>query len=75
LSLVGAFFIMLVLGYSINLLTLLALVLRDRPRRRRRDHHRGETSIATMKLGQTPLQASFAAARELATPIIASRSC
>jgi multidrug efflux pump len=27
LSLVGAFFIMLVLGYSINLLTLLALVL------------------------------------------------
>ena len=27
LSLIGAFFVMLVLGYSINLLTLLALVL------------------------------------------------
>ncbi|MBS0379321.1 MAG: efflux RND transporter permease subunit [Proteobacteria bacterium] len=70
LSLVGAFFIMLVLGYSINLLTLLALVLAI-----------GlvvddaiivvENVDRHMKLGQTPLEASIAAARELAGPIIA----
>jgi multidrug efflux pump len=70
LSLIGAFFIMLVLGYSINLLTLLALVLAI-----------GlvvddaiiivENVDRHMKLGQTPMQASFAAARELAGPIIA----
>jgi len=71
LSLVGAFFIMLMLGYSINLLTLLALVLAiglvvddaiivvenvDR-------HMKEE--------GKSPLQASLIAARELASPIIA----
>jgi multidrug efflux pump len=71
LSLVGTFFIMLMLGYSINLLTLLALVLAiglvvddaiivvenvDR-------HMKEE--------GKTPLQASLIAARELASPIIA----
>ena len=71
LSLVGAFFIMLLLGYSINLLTLLALVLAiglvvddaiivvenvDR-------HMKEE--------GKTPLQASLIAARELGSPIIA----
>ncbi len=70
LSLIGAFFIMLTLGYSINLLTLLALVLAI-----------GlvvddaiiivENVDRHMKLGQSPLQASFAAARELAGPIIA----
>ena len=71
LSLVGAFFIMLVLGYSINLLTLLALVLAiglvvddaiivvenvDR-------HMKEE--------GKSPLEASLLAARELGGPIIA----
>ncbi len=71
LSLIGAFFIMLMLGYSINLLTLLALVLAiglvvddaiivvenvDR-------HMKEE--------GKSPLQASLIAARELASPIIA----
>jgi multidrug efflux pump len=70
LSLVGAFFIMLVLGYSINLLTLLALVLAI-----------GlvvddaiiivENVDRHLKLGATPLHASIAAARELAGPIIA----
>ena len=70
LSLIGAFFIMLALGYSINLLTLLALVLAI-----------GlvvddaiiivENVDRHMKLGQSPMQASFAAARELAGPIIA----
>ncbi len=71
LSLVGTFFVMLVLGYSINLLTLLALVLAiglvvddaiivvenvDR-------HMKEE--------GKTPLQAALVAARELGSPIIA----
>jgi multidrug efflux pump len=71
LSLVGAFFIMLVFGYSINLLTLLALVLAiglvvddaiivvenvDR-------HMKEE--------GKSPLEASLLAARELGGPIIA----
>jgi multidrug efflux pump len=71
LSLVGAFFAMLVLGYSINLLTLLALVLAiglvvddaiivvenvDR-------HMKEE--------GKPPLQAALVAARELGAPIIA----
>src|SRR5258708_9590668 len=71
LSLVGTFFVMLALGYSINLLTLLALVLAiglvvddaiivvenvDR-------HMKEE--------GKTPLQASLLAARELGGPILA----
>src|ERR1700674_816758 len=71
LSLIGAFFVMLVLGYSINLLTLLALVLAiglvvddaiivvenvDR-------HMKEE--------GQPPLQAALIAARELGGPIVA----
>ncbi len=71
LSLIGAFFVMLVLGYSINLLTLLALVLAiglvvddaiivvenvDR-------HMKEE--------GKSPLQAALLAARELGGPILA----
>ena len=71
LSLIGAFFAMLVLGYSINLLTLLALVLAiglvvddaiivvenvDR-------HMKEE--------GRRPLEASLMAARELGGPIVA----
>jgi multidrug efflux pump len=71
LSLIGAFFIMLLLGYSINLLTLLALVLAiglvvddaiivvenvDR-------HMKFE--------GKSPFEASIIAARELGGPIIA----
>jgi len=70
LSLVGAFFVMLVLGYSINLLTLLALVLAI-----------GlvvddaiivvENVDRHMKEGQPPLQAALAAARELGAPIVA----
>ncbi|MEO6799820.1 MAG: efflux RND transporter permease subunit [Rhodanobacter sp.] len=71
LALIGAFFVMLVLGYSINLLTLLALVLAiglvvddaiivvenvDR-------HMKEE--------GKTPLQAALLAARELGGPILA----
>ena len=70
LSLIGGFFIMLVLGYSINLLTLLALVLAI-----------GlvvddaiivvENVDRHIKLGATPMQAALEAARELAGPIIA----
>ncbi|MGH8795451.1 MAG: efflux RND transporter permease subunit, partial [Caldimonas sp.] len=71
LSLIGTFFVMLALGYSINLLTLLALVLAiglvvddaiivvenvDR-------HMKEE--------GKSPMQAAFIAARELGSPIIA----
>jgi multidrug efflux pump len=70
LSLIGAAFIMLVLGYSLNLLTLLALVL----------------AIGTVvddgivvvenvsrhvEAGAAPLAASIASARELTAPIIA----
>ena len=70
LSLIGAFFIMLALGYTINLLTLLALVLAI-----------GlvvddaiivvENVDRHMKLGQPPLEAALSAARELAGPIVA----
>jgi len=70
LSLIGGFFVMLVLGYSINLLTLLALVLAI-----------GlvvddaiivvENVDRHIKEGKTPLQASLMGARELAGPIIA----
>ena len=71
LSLVGTFFVMLILGYSINLLTLLAIVLAiglvvddaiivvenvDR-------HMKEE--------GKAPLEAALTAARELANPILA----
>jgi multidrug efflux pump len=70
LSLVGAFFVMLSLGYSINLLTLLALVLAI-----------GlvvddaiivvENVDRHLKEGAPPLQAALVAARELGGPIIA----
>ncbi len=70
LSLIGAFFGMLVLGYSINLLTLLALVLAI-----------GlvvddaiivvENVDRHMKEGKPPLEAALIAARELGGPIIA----
>jgi multidrug efflux pump len=70
LSLIGAFFLMLALGYSINLLTLLALVLAI-----------GlvvddaiivvENVDRHMKEGVTPLNAALQAARELGGPIIA----
>lgn len=70
LSIIGAFFIMLVLGYSINLLTLLALVL-------------GiglvvddaiivvENVQRHMEEGKPPIKAAILGARELANPIIA----
>lgn len=70
LSLIGAFFIMLALGYTINLLTLLALVLAI-----------GlvvddaiivvENVDRHMKEGMTPMQAALRGARELTGPIIA----
>ncbi|WP_440225095.1 efflux RND transporter permease subunit [Dokdonella sp. MW10] len=71
LSLIGAFFIMLMLGYTINLITLLALVLAiglvvddaiivvENV-----DRHIKED-------GKSPLEASLIAARELTGPIIA----
>ena len=70
LSLVGTFIVMLALHYSINLLTLLAIVLAI-----------GlvvddaiivvENADRHMKEGRTPLDAALLAARELASPIIA----
>ena len=71
LSLIGAFFVMLVFGYTINLITLLALVLAiglvvddaiivvENV-----DRHITEE-------GKTPLQAALVAARELTGPIVA----
>lgn len=70
LSLIGSFALMLALGFSINLLTLLALVLAI-----------GlvvddaiivvEGVNRQMELGRSPLDAAYIAARELASPIIA----
>jgi multidrug efflux pump len=70
LSLIGTFFMMQVLGYSINLLTLLALVLAI-----------GlvvddaiivvENVDRHLKEGKTPREASILAARELGMPILA----
>lgn len=70
LSLIGSFALMLVMGFSINLLTLLALVLAI-----------GlvvddaiivvEGVNRQMELGRSPLDAAYIAARELASPIIA----
>ena len=71
LSLVGTFFVMLALGYSINLLTLLSLVLAiglvvddaiivvENVDRHMKEGH------------QSPMQAAISAARELASPILA----
>ena len=71
LSLIGAFFVMLILGYSINLLTLLALVLAiglvvddaiivvENVDRHMKFEHK------------SPFEASLLAARELGGPIIA----
>jgi multidrug efflux pump len=70
LSLIGTFFVMLLLGYSINLLTLLAIVLAI-----------GlvvddaiivvENVDRHMKEGKTPFDSALIAARELGSPIIA----
>ncbi len=70
LSLVGTFAMMLLFGFSVNLLTLLALVLAI-----------GlvvddaiivvESVTRCLEQGKTPLQAALQAARDLATPIIA----
>ena len=70
LSLIGTFFIMLMLGYTINLLTLLALVLAI-----------GlvvddaiivvENVDRHMREGSSPLEAALIAARELGGPIVA----
>ncbi|HLQ25593.1 MAG TPA: efflux RND transporter permease subunit [Acidiferrobacterales bacterium] len=70
LSLIGAFFIMLVLGYTINLLTLLALVLAI-----------GlvvddaiivvENVNRHIEQGKSPLEAALIGARELVGPIVA----
>lgn len=70
LSLIGTFFMMLMLGYTINLLTLLALVLAI-----------GlvvddaiivvENVDRHMKEGRSPLDAALIAARELGSPILA----
>ncbi|WP_296001595.1 efflux RND transporter permease subunit [Rugamonas sp.] len=70
LSLIGTFFVMLVLGYSINLLTLLAIVLAI-----------GlvvddaiivvENVDRHMKEGMKPYDAAIQAARELGSPILA----
>lgn len=70
LSVIGAFMVMLMLGYSINLLTLLALVLSI-----------GlvvddaiivvENVQRHMEEGQTAYQAAIAGARELSNPILA----
>ena len=70
LSLIGAFFIMLVLGYTINLLTLLALVLAiglvvDDAIIVVENVHRH------IEGGMRPLDAALQGARELAGPIIA----
>ncbi len=70
LSLIGAIFIMLLLGYSINLLTLLSLVLAiglvvDDAIIVVENVHRH------MEEGMTRLEASLQGARELANPIIA----
>ncbi len=70
LSLIGTFVMMLVMGYSINLLTLLAMVLAiglvvDDAIIVVENVHRH------MTLGKTPLDAAIVAARELAGPIIA----
>lgn len=70
LSLIGAFFIMLLLGYTVNLLTLLALVLAiglvvDDAIIVVENVHRH------MEDGMTPMEASIRGARELAGPIIA----
>lgn len=71
LSLIGTFFMMLMLGYSINLLTLLALVLAiglvvddaiivvENVDRHMKEEHK------------TPMQAALIAARELGGPILA----
>jgi multidrug efflux pump len=70
LSLIGAFFIMLILGYTINLLTLLALVLAiglvvDDAIIVVENVHRH------IEGGKRPLEAALQGARELAGPIIA----
>jgi multidrug efflux pump len=69
LSLVGGIFLMLLMGFSINLLTLLALVLAiglvvDDAIIVVENVHRH------IEQGETPLQASLDGARELAMPII-----
>lgn len=68
LSLIGTFFMMLVLGYSINMLTLLAIVLAIDDAIimvENVDRH--------MKEGKPPMDAALLGARELGSPILAMK--
>ena len=70
LSMVGALFLMLLMGFSINLLTLLAMVLAiglvvDDAIIVLENIHRH------VEAGQTPMQAALQGARELAWPVVA----
>src|SRR5574337_1198074 len=70
LSLIGVTFFMLILGYSLNLLTLLAMVLAiglvvDDAIVVVENTHRH------IEAGKTPFQAALIGAREIATPVIA----
>ncbi|HKV97079.1 MAG TPA: efflux RND transporter permease subunit [Gammaproteobacteria bacterium] len=70
LSLIGVTFFMLILGYSLNLLTLLAMVLAiglvvDDAIVVVENTHRH------IEAGKTPFQAALLGAREIATPVIA----
>ena len=71
ISLIGAVFLMLAAGFTINLLTLLAIVLSVGSRRRRRDRHGGERRAAPPRWARSRFDAALHAARELVGPIIA----
>ena len=71
ISLLGAVFLMLAAGFTINLLTLLAIVLVGRAWWWTTRSSWWRTSSATSTQGSIPSQAALKAARELVGPIIA----
>jgi len=69
LSLVRRGIIMAALGFSLNLLTLLAYGAGNRARRRRRDR-RPRERLSAHRRGPHPAQAALIGAREIAGPVI-----
>ena len=69
LSLIGVCFILYMMGYSINLLTLLAMVLSSARRRRR--HRRGGEHPPAPREGLPPMQAAIVGMREIFMPVVA----
>ncbi len=69
-TIIGAFAAMALLGFTVNLMTLFALILVHRHRGGRRHRHRGERLALHRAAGCTPKDAAIEAMSELTGPVL-----